>query len=334
MNDYDPHVSMDLHTTNGTRHAYHLTYAPPLNPATDPAIIDLLRKDWLPWVTGSIKGKYGWDYYYYGNVEGRGAAGTAEERAWKSFDSRPRFNNNYIGLRNRVAILSEAYSYDTFEDRITATSRFVEEVLAYAHRHAAAIRAVTASADRKKLSGTRVALRAELERGPRVVEILMGDVVEEKNPYDGHAMDRRLDVRKPERMPEYGTFKATETERVPSAYYVPATLTKAVEHLKAHGVLATPLTRAATVRIEEFRITGSAVAQEYQGHAERTLQGAWAAEERRLPAGTLRIDMTQPLARLAFYLIEPRSDDGLVNWNILDEAIPSSKVFPIVRSRN
>jgi hypothetical protein len=334
MNDYDPHVSMDLHTTNGTRHAYHLTYAPPLNPATDPAIIDLLRKDWLPWVTGSIKGKYGWDYYYYGNVEGRGAAGTAEERAWKSFDSRPRFNNNYIGLRNRVAILSEAYSYDTFEDRITATSRFVEEVLAYAHRHAAAIRAVTASADRKKLSGTRVALRAELERGPRVVEILMGDVVEEKNPYDGHAMDRRLDVRKPERMPEYGTFKATETERVPSAYYVPATLTKAVEHLKAHGVLATPLTRAATVRIEEFRITGSAVAQEYQGHAERTLQGAWAAEERRLPTGTLRIDMTQPLARLAFYLIEPRSDDGLVNWNILDEAIASSKVFPIVRSPN
>ena len=109
MNDYDPHVSMDLHTTNGTRHAYHLTYAPPLNPATDPAIIDLLRKDWLPSVTRTIKTKYDWDYYYYGNVEGRGPAGSPDERAWKSFDSRPRFNNNYIGLRNRIAILSEAY---------------------------------------------------------------------------------------------------------------------------------------------------------------------------------------------------------------------------------
>ena len=68
---------MDLHTTNGTRHAYHLTYAPPLNPATDPAIIDLLRKDWLPSVTRTIKTKYDWDYYYYGNVEGRGPAGIA-----------------------------------------------------------------------------------------------------------------------------------------------------------------------------------------------------------------------------------------------------------------
>src|SRR4029453_768078 len=48
MTDYNPHVAMDLHKTNGSRHAYFLTYAPPLNPATDPAIIELLRKEWLP----------------------------------------------------------------------------------------------------------------------------------------------------------------------------------------------------------------------------------------------------------------------------------------------
>ena len=134
MTDYDPQVAMDLHTTNGSRHGYYLTYAPPLNPATDPSIIDLLRKDWLPSVTRTIKTKYDWDYYYYGNLEGRGDA----ERAWRSFDDRPRFNNNYVGLRNRVAILSEAYAYATFQDRILATSRFVEEVLIFANAHAAA----------------------------------------------------------------------------------------------------------------------------------------------------------------------------------------------------
>ena len=32
-----------------------------------------------------------------------------------------------------------------------------------------------------------------------------------------------------------------------------------------------------------------------------------------------QVDIKQPLARLAFYLIEPRSDDGLVDWNILDD---------------
>ena len=55
--------------------------------------------------------------------------------------------------------------------------------------------------------------------------------------------------------------------------------------------------------------------------------------ERQLPKGTLKIDMTQPLARLAFYLVEPRSDDGLVAWNLLDAALTGATVFPIVRTR-
>ena len=334
LNDYDPHVSMDLHTTNGTRHAYHLTYAPPLNPATDPSIVGLLRTRWLPWVTGTIRTKYGWHTYYYGNVEGDGAAGTPGERAWKSFDSRPRFNNNYIGLRNRIAILSEAYAYATFEDRITATSRFVEEVLSYAHAHAATIGTLIAAADQRNITGTRLALRAELARAPGLVEILLGDVIEEKNPIDGHVMERRADVVKPERMPEYGTFEPTHAERVPSAYYVPAGLTTAIDHLRAHGIAMEPLPRQTAVKLEEFRITGSVFGREFQGHRERTLTGTWRATERTLPAGTLRVNMSQPLARLAFYLLEPQSDDGMVNWNILDGALGDSTVFPILRIPN
>ena len=38
MNAYDPHVAVDLHTTNGTQHAYYLTYSPPLHPNTPSAI--------------------------------------------------------------------------------------------------------------------------------------------------------------------------------------------------------------------------------------------------------------------------------------------------------
>ncbi len=339
MTDYDPHVSMDLHTTNGTRHAYYLTYAPPLNQATDVGIIDLLRKDWLPWVTKTVRDKYNWDFYYYGNIEGggRGAAagGPAPERAWKSFDSRPRFNNNYVGLRNRIAVLSEAYSYASFRDRILATSRFVEENLNFIKANAPRIRKTVADAEARPIVGTRLGLRSQLAKGD-VVEILMGEVTQEKHPVDGHVMELRKDVRTPERMPEYGTFAATETERVPATYYVPASLTAAIEKLQAHGVRTTTLAKATKVTVEEFQITGSSAAErEFQGHKERTLEGRWVAAERELPAGTIQVDLKQPLGRLAFYLIEPRSDDGLVNWNILDDGLGEGvKVFPIVRSRN
>ena len=332
MNEYDPHVSMDLHTTNGTRHAYHLTYAPPLNPATDSTIVRLLRLEWLPRVTATIRAKHGWDYYYYGNVQStRGDA----ERSWRTFDHRPRFNNNYVGLRNRIAVLSEAYAYASFRDRILATSRFVEENLNYVRDNAARIRGVVESADRARLVGQRLPVRAELERAPEPVEILMGEVDIEKHPVDGHVMHLRKDVRKPEKMAEYGTFKATETERVPSAYFVSPGLVDAVDRLKAHGIVMTPLGAPAKLAAEEFRIEGSeAAAQPFQNHRERTLKGLWGAADREVPAGTLRVDMTQPLARLAFYLLEPRSDDGLTNWNLLDEALRDATVYPIVRTRN
>jgi hypothetical protein len=336
MNDYDPHVSMDLHTTNGSDHAYHLTYAPPLNPATDPSIIRLLRLEWLPRVTAMVRAKYGWDYYYYGNVTERsGDKGSPKERSWRTFDHRPRFNNNYIGLRNRFAVLSEAYAYASFRDRILATTRFVDENLNYVRDNAATIRKLVEEADKRTVVGSRLPLRAEFERAPELVEILLGEVTAERHPVDGHVMHLRKDVRIPEKMAEYGTFRGTEFERVPSAYFVPPTLTDAVERLKMHGVPSTPLKSTTKLSVEEFRIEKSeTAAREFEKHNERTLSGAWQSAEREIPAGTLRIDMKGPLARLAFYLLEPRSDDGLTDWNVLDEALRDARVYPIIRTTN
>jgi len=51
-----------------------------------------------------------------------------------------------------------------------------------------------------------------------------------------------------------------------------------------------------------------------------------------LPAGTVVVPTAQPLGRLAFYLLDPRSDDGLVAWNILDEVLEGADRYPILRS--
>ena len=97
----------------------------------------------------------------------------------------------------------------------------------------------------------------------------------------------------------------------------------------------TPLKSPAKVAVEEFRIDSSvAAATAFQNHNERTLTCMWVPAESELPAGTLKVELTQPLGRLAFYLIEPRADDGLVDWNLLDEALKEAKVYPIVRTRN
>ena len=94
-----------------------------MHPATSPIVTGLLRDRLLPQITDSVRARSGWEMYYYGNLPW---PGQDAERGWYTFDHRPRFNNNYIGLRNRIAILSEAYSYASFEDRVSATLAFVE----------------------------------------------------------------------------------------------------------------------------------------------------------------------------------------------------------------
>ena len=290
----------------------------------------MLRDEWLPAVTDVVSASDRWEFYHYGNVPR--AAGA--EPSWRTFDHRPRFNNNYVGLRNRIALISEAYAYASFEERVAATLRFVEESLAFAHEHAARIAALIAEADGTPVAGRTLATRAIPRLSPEPVEILLGRTEEEPHPETGAPMRRRLDVAEPTLMDEYVAFEAAGDglEVAPASYYVPADLTPVVHLLAAHGVDAEPLEAAVTVDAEQFVISGTSLAERaFEGHYERTLGGAWEAVERTVPAGTLVVPVTPRLGRLAFALLEPRSDDGIVNWNFLDERIEAGSVYPILR---
>jgi len=328
LNDYDPHVMMDLHTTNGSRHAYHLTYETPNNPAVDAAIVAEGRA-WLGRVRDAIRKQDGWEFHAYGNVSGQ-----PPDRVWRTVEDLPRYTHNYWGLRGRFGILSETYSYLPFEARVVTVRRFVEEVLGDAHANAARLRAATEATDKTALIGQRVSLQSKPSRAPQKVEILMGDVEEDVNPYSGQIIHRRADVRRPEPMWEEAAFESTVTERVPRAYYVPAAEKLAVERLRAHGIVLERVEAAATMPLEEFRIAGTeTTAKPFENHQERTVTGQYAPVDREITTAWYRVPMTQRLARLAFYLLEPRSNDGLLTWNVLDDAVKRGS-YPILRSRD
>ena len=268
-NDYDPQIGFDLHTSDGSYHGYYLTYAPPLNPATNDAIMANMKDEWFPFVTKEVKTKHGWDTFYYGNTGGgpgagagrggaaagapggagagaaggaavlqrggaagaaaarrvraarrvavrlararggcgRGAAcgaagarrgaggqrgggrGTRVVRAAGHADARrralggrgasgldgtdaargirsrpcPATTTATSGMRNRFALLSEAYAYATFEDRIKATNYFMEESLNFAMQNADASRRSPPTPTRNR-SSARNSARARRSR--------------------------------------------------------------------------------------------------------------------------------------------------------------------------
>lgn len=357
---YDPHVGFDLHTSDGSTHAYHVTYSPPLHPNTSDAIMTLMKAEWLPFITSQVKAKHGWNMYYYGNASGgarggrggrggaagrgRGGAGTAPVgpaapastvRAWSTFEHVPRFHNNYVGLRNRFALLSEAYAYATFEDRVTATRYFVEEAMNFAHENADRLKQAVAAADGESIVGRPMATRAAQTTGG-LIEIQMGEVEDETNPVSGATMNRRKDVSKPEMMLDRLWFAPTWLEEVGAEYVIPAEATKALELVRAHGVQMRQL-MAPQTGLDRFVITANTTRAgrggiDYGTHELRTVEGYWELGSATAPAGSWVVAMDQPLARLAFTLVAPTSDDGLLTWNALDDLLDGG-LYPILRKR-
>ena len=261
-------------------------------------------------------------------------------RAWSTFEHLPRYHNNYVGMRNRFALLSEAYAYATFEDRIKATNYFVEEALNFANANADRIVKTVEAADKDTLIGTQQGTRAQLKRGG-VITVLTGELEDEKNPVSGATMARRRDVVHEEQMIDMLWFEANKTEDVPHEYYVPASATKAIAVLAMHGIQMHPL--MAPVRgVEQFTITSNTQRQanpssiDTGSHGLRSLDGTWAAAPADVmaPVGAWVVPMNQPLARLAFYLLAPTSDDGLTAWNYFDESLGAeAKTYPILRKK-
>jgi hypothetical protein len=327
---YDPHVIVDLHTTNGTYHGYHLTYAPPLHPNTPAAIDRVLRDEWLPAMTESLRRDHAWRMYYYGNVPSADDGNAATPRGWYSYDHRPRFGTQYAGLRNRFAILSEAYAYLTFEERVRVTKDFVDETLGWARANAARIRRTTEAADAEDVRGRPLALTARLRQTGEVT-ILMGEVVEEPSPVDGHMMLRRADAVREERMPEWQAFEPVDVETAPAAYLLPPGADSLVARLGMHGIRLEPAPTG-RMQVEVFRVDSTSVApRAFQGHQERRIWGRWESTTREIAPGTMMVRMDQPLARLAYTLLEPRSDDGFAAWNGMDAWITAGRELPVLR---
>jgi uncharacterized surface protein with fasciclin (FAS1) repeats len=77
------------------------------------------------------------------------------------------------------------------------------------------------------------------------------------HPYTGATMLQRLDVKHTERMAEYGTFAPSETEKVPAAYLVPASLDRVVDLLEAHGIRFAAMAAERAIEVEEFEIAAN-----------------------------------------------------------------------------
>lgn len=321
LNRWDPALVVDCHTTNGSYHQEPVTYSWPLNPNGDPAILRYQRDAMLPAVQKAMAETYGTLAIPFGDP----ADWRDMEKGWATFGHHPRYLTNYVGLRNRLSILDENYSYADFKTRVLGCYSLLRAILDYSAAHADEIRGLVRAADERTVRIGRApspddgfALEVEVKPLPEKVTVRGYEM--EIIPREGTWPEiKKTDKEKIYVLPYFADYVPKTTVRRPYAYLIEPADPDVIAALRRHGLAVERLTAPVRLEVEAFKIASlKPAARLYQGHWATEIKGDVAAEARAFGAGTAVVRTAQPLGSLACYLLEPASDDGLVFWNAFD----------------
>ena len=293
---------------------------------------------------GKVAVPYGnWGYYYSGIVD----------EGWRTFEDYARYTTNYAGLRNRLALLLEVYSYDDFETRVETQYECIYGALQVVAEDKEEIKEMIAAADARSAARAEegidpekdiVALNSEMTilnfEGKDKLTVMSyetdetGQVIgtrlydDEGDPYaieHGEPVDYETDY--------WGTFVPTDVEAMGAYYLIDQDCEEFIELMEFHGVELTQLEEDLTLAGEEYLhfaiqsyTSGGAVVDgrprdTYEGHYQTLVSGEWEAGDKEIviPAGTYVISTAQSLGSLAALMCEPAAVDGGVAWNFFDD---------------
>jgi len=298
----------------------------------DQRLDNFTRNVFFPKVEGKMTAEQ-WRIHRYGDYLEKTPAGKPGYYYWVT---EPRFNSNYVGFRNRLAILSESYSYISFQQRIASTKSLVVNILDVANADSKLVKETIRKADDAAMNirtFDSLAVRAEIVESNPEQEILLAAVKEERNPYSNEIMYlMNEDSLRKIVTAEFYSSHATRKAKVPVRYYIPDSLKDVIGLLQKHGIRMTVVKESQQKNVQRFVIKENKTAErEFQKHKMRTIEGTFESVEQTIPAGTVLVELNQPLSRLIFYLLEPESEDGIVAWNFMDKYFGDGKYYPIVK---
>ena len=310
MDKYKPHVFMDLHTTNGSRHRYELTYDIPHNPNCPQPIRDYMRNVMMPAVTSDLKEK-NFNAFYYGNLN-------RDNTTWTTYGHEPRYSTEYFGMRGRLGILSEAYSYAPYETRVKVSKAFTESCVSFAQANAQKIKDLLDATEAQVVAGKQreFSLDAQVKAFDKKFTIL--------GFKDDEPFDYEVDF--------IGDYEPINTTILPDYYVIPREYWWQVNRLRMHGIEVKfgpwkEFDKHQTFVVKEIRKSPRA----FQGHQMQKLETELIDNALRLDPEAYYVSTRQPLGLLAAALLEPESNDSLATWNFFDRDLKIDHPFPVTR---
>lgn len=334
LDAWDVDVLIDAHTTNGSLHQYDLTYDLPHNPASNQAIVSWMRKELFPTVTMDLA-KQGTPVFYYGNF-------SRDYKRWETYGHEPRYSTEYMGVRGKIGILVESYSYASYQRRIEASYQFIDACINQLSLNAEKLGSMIAS-ERPRNPQVPIQGKIVTEPGTFLAKgYAWKEPVKENesrppfpSPRDKERLDQLLKVDYEVELVNRG--EGTVHVAAPTYYYIPFESAWAASRLRLHGIRMSEITSAEAAKhaaqsipATAYRIQSVSKLPAYQGRNPQKLEVAEESMPWTMQPGWV-VPSDQPLGVLAALLLEPHADDSLAAWNFFDPGIQPKSLYPVLR---
>jgi len=321
LNKWDPAISVDCHTTNGSYHEEPTTFVWMMNPNGNRNLINFMRDEMMPKVHRTLWDKYDVENIFYGEFIDR----MDYSKGWISYAAEPRFLVNYIGIRNRLSILNENYVYADFKTRVNASYHLLLSIMEYASKNKKEIKKLLDQADKETIAKglnptVNDSFTIKYKGQPTPEKITIKAIEADTIPgMKGYWRFKQSDRKVTMTVPYVADYYATESIRFPFAYVLSVAEPEVIDNLKAHGIKMERLNEETTLSVERFKISDlKGAGRLFQGHYTNKVEGEFITEENTFPKGTYIIPTGQKLGWLVSYLLEPQTDDSLLLWNFFD----------------
>jgi hypothetical protein len=321
-NEWNPHLFIDCHVTDGADFRYNVTYQFEEH--------ENIPQPLRTWMKTAFEGRIVPATEALGNLlttymefrDNRDPVKAGVE----GFIGTPRFATGYAPLRNRPALLIETHMLKDYRTRVRATYDLLRTALEDVNQDPAGWLRAAQETDQKVIEEgsaydpeRKVALRIAFtdKSVPRVIK----GVEFRRELSDVSGAVRVVYGTKPldYTVPFFNESYATISVPTPLYYIIPPQWTEAFEVLNAHGVRLQRLAEPLTVEVESYRFSEVKWASaSFELRVPVTQKNRLVREQRTYVAGSVVVPMAQAAGRLVINLLEPDAPDSLLYWGFFN----------------
>ena len=330
FNRWMPELFVDVHVTNGADFQYVITY----NIETNSTYMENDLRRWTKQVFEKDMQQQmaaaGYPVFPYFHFLKRDQPESGIEM--EIFD--PRYSQGYVAARNRIGLLVETHIYKPYKERVLATYQLLIACVRIIGQQQTQLQQIIAEADMHTASPEFRQTPMDFEFKPTRNDSIMVDFlgwkrITVKSDLSGgnwtkHDYTQPITVH----TPLYTSFEPTVSIHLPEAYLLMPQWTDIIKRLDLHGIKYRKITKAQPVETETYRYTQATYAkQQSEGRIPVETEYTTQTETLNCPEGALLIDMNQPAARVAAWLLEPSAPGSLTYWGFLNSVVQSPGEF-------